>query len=144
MNYNRKSGMLFVFLMFLLLSVFATPNEKVSAASGKTVYSATWLKEEQNPKYGIISSVKINKNSMVVNGSLAKENIRRHYYKKGKKKFHLSSKVKFYISNGMNKTKKVSKKEFVKLCQHLNQTANCQRFRFVVENDRVIKVSIIP
>lgn len=143
MNYHRKSGILFVFLLFLLLSVFATPNEKISAASGKTVYSATWLKEEKNPKYGIISSVKVNKNSMVVNGSLAKGNSQRHYYKKGKKKFHLSSKVKFYIPNGMNKTKKASKKEFVKLCRHLNQTANCQRFRFVVENDRVVKISVI-
>lgn len=143
MNYHRKSGMLFIFLLFLLLSVFAMPNEKVSAASGKTVYSATWLKEEQNPKYGIISSVKINKNYMIVNGSLAKGNTRRYCCKKGKWKFDLSSKVKFYTLDGMNKAEKVSKKEFVKLCQHLNQRVNCQIFRFVVENDRVVKVSVI-
>lgn len=143
MNYNRKSRMFLAFFMFLLLSVFAMQNEKISAAAGKTVYFATWLKEEQNPKYGIISSVKINKNSMIVNGSLAKGNTQRYCCKKGKWKFHLSSKVKFYTPDGMNETKKVSKKEFVKLCRYLNRTANCLRFRFVVENDKVVKVSII-
>lgn len=139
MNYIRKSGMFVVFLLFLLLSVFAAPGKSVSAASGKTVYSGTWLKKEQSPRYGILSSVKISGNTMIVNGSLAKGAAQNYRSEKGKRKFHLSPKVKFYVTD----SEKVSKQEFVKLCRHLNRTANCLRFRFVVKNDKVVKASII-
>lgn len=126
-------------------------SKKKKETTVKTVYVSSWLKERREKSSEILSKVTIDKTSITVKGSLLKgKSIKAifdddyQYCKRKSRRFKLSKKVKFYTPDGMDKTREVSRKEFVYLCNWLNKTASCARFRFVVKNRKVEQVSILP
>lgn len=126
-------------------------SKKTKEVAGKTIYLSSWLKERREKPSAIISRVIIDETSMTVQGSLLKGKSKKTIYddnykycKRKNRRFKLSKKVKFYTPDGMDKTRKVSRQEFVYLCNWLNKTSSCARFCFVVKNGKVKHVSILP
>lgn len=143
--------LVFVIIISTLQITAFGKSKKTKEVTRKTVYVSSWLKERREKTSAILSKVTIDETSMTIQGSLLKGKSKKaifdgnyQYCKKKSRNFALSKKVKFYTPDGMDKTREVSRKEFVYLCNWLNKAASCPRLCFVVKNNKVEQVSILP